>query len=342
MDGSFHRWLEERCGEGCMMHMVDDATSKALFRFEQEETTWGAANLLRSWIEQYGVPKALYVDWKNVYVREATAKEELDGKEPMTQFGRMCSKLGIRIIPANSPQAKGRVERAHGTHQDRLVKKLRLAKVKDYAEANRYVAEQYLAEHNQSFARKARSDTDFHRKRPGKRELDEIFQLEQERVVGGDWVVSYENRLLQLERQSKRYAPAKSRVTVRENQQGELTVLYRGRKLGYTEIQQRPASSVADASVSFSRHRESILPMGKKSAGGVVVSPSHAHRCDEFQTDNPQRVALQQSSPPLLRPTSVSTQSPDSPRTGHRLESRPRLSTRSDTPYPGDISIVAK
>ncbi len=105
MDGSFHRWLEQRDGEGCLMHMVDDATSTALFRFEPEETTWGAANLLRAWIERHGVPMALYVDWKNVYVRAATAKEQLAGKAPRTQFGRMCEKLGIRIIAANSPQA---------------------------------------------------------------------------------------------------------------------------------------------------------------------------------------------------------------------------------------------
>jgi hypothetical protein len=276
MDGSFHKWLEERGGEGCMMHMVDDATSKALFRFEVEETTWAAANLLRCWIEQYGVPRALYVDWKNVYVRAATAKEDLDGKAPVTQFGRMCEKLGIKIIAANSPQAKGRVERAHGTHQDRLVKKLRLAKIKDYAEANRYVAEHYLAEHNQSFARKPASQSDFHLKRPGKRELDEIFHLEQERVVGSDWVISYQGRLLQLERQSKRYAPAKSRVTVREHQQGELSIVYRGRKLGHTEIQQRTASSMSDASMSFPRNRESIIPIGEKKRGGTWCAPSRA------------------------------------------------------------------
>jgi transposase len=247
LDGSFHGWLEERGGEGCMMHLVDDATSKALFRFEEEETTWGAANVLRRWIERYGVPAALYVDWKNVYVRAATAKEELAGKAPETQFGRMCAKLGIKIIAANSPQAKGRVERAHGTHQDRLVKKLRVAGVSSYEAANRYVEEHYLASHNERFARKPASAADFHRKRPSKRELDEVFQLEQERVVSADWVVSYEGRWLQLERQSRRYAPAKSRVTVRENQQGEIVILYRGYKLRYTRIAQRPASAALAA-----------------------------------------------------------------------------------------------
>jgi transposase len=241
MDGSFHRWLEQRAGEGCLMHMVDDATSTALFRFEQEETTWGAANLLRVWIERYGVPMALYVDWKNVYVREATAKEQLAGKAPRTQFGRMCEKLGIRIIAANSPQAKGRVERAHGTHQDRLVKKLRLGEIKTYEEANRYVEERYMAEHNGRFGRTPAAEADFHRKRPSKRELDEVFQLEQERVVSPDWVVSYEGKLLQLERQSRHHAPASSRVTVREDQSGKITLAYRGYKLRYTQIALRPS-----------------------------------------------------------------------------------------------------
>ena len=88
--------------------------------------------VLRSWIERYGVPRALYTDWKNVYVRAATEAEKCAGQVPVTQFGRMCGKLGIRIIAASSPQAKGRVERVHGTHQDRLVKKLRLAGVASY------------------------------------------------------------------------------------------------------------------------------------------------------------------------------------------------------------------
>jgi transposase len=127
LDGSFHEWLEERGRRGCLMHMVDDATSTVTCQFSREETIWAAVGVLRVWIEYYGVPRALYTDWKNVYVRAGTEGEKCEGRVPLTQFGRMCGKLGIRIIAANSPQAKGRVERVHGTHQDRLVKKLRLA-----------------------------------------------------------------------------------------------------------------------------------------------------------------------------------------------------------------------
>ena len=107
LDGSFHDWLEDRGPRGCLMNMVDDATSHSEARMGKEETIWAAVGVLRSWIEKYGVPRALYTDWKNVYIRAATPAEQLRGEVPVTQFGRMCQKLGIRIIAASSPQAKG-------------------------------------------------------------------------------------------------------------------------------------------------------------------------------------------------------------------------------------------
>src|SRR5262249_57273508 len=119
-----------------------------------------------AWIERYGVPLALYVDWKNLYKRAATAKERLRGEEPITQFGGMCAKLGIELIAASTPQAKGRVERIHGTHQDRLVKKLRRQGIKTHAEANVYLEEEYLPEHNRRFGRAAVRREDYHRRGP--------------------------------------------------------------------------------------------------------------------------------------------------------------------------------
>jgi transposase len=242
LDGSFHDWLEERGGRGCLMHMVDDATSTVSCQFSREETIWAAVGILRIWIERYGVPRALYTDWKNVYVRAATEAEQCAGKVPVTQFGRMCEKLGIRIIAASSPQAKGRVERVHGTHQDRLVKKLRLASIAHYAEANRYLGEHYIAEHNRRYARPAAEAADYHRRRPTARQLDQVFWLEEERVVSEDWVVRYKNRLLQLERQSQHWAPSRSRVLVRENEAGELAILYRGQPLAFRELPRASAT----------------------------------------------------------------------------------------------------
>ena len=97
------------------MNMVDDATGTTLLRFGEQETIWAAVDVLRAWIGTYGVPRALYTDWKNVYKRQPTSAEEAAGEVGHTQFGRMCAKLGIEIIAASSPQAKGRVERSNGT-----------------------------------------------------------------------------------------------------------------------------------------------------------------------------------------------------------------------------------
>ena len=136
------------------------------------------------------------------------------GEEPITQFGRMCRKLGIERIAASSPQAKGRVERVHGTHQDRLVKKLRRKGIVSHEAANVYLRSEYLAEHNRRFARVAARKEDYHRHAPRAAELDRILRLETERTVSEDWVVRYGNRFFQLEPQSQSYAPARSKVLV--------------------------------------------------------------------------------------------------------------------------------
>jgi len=240
MDGSFHEWFEQRGPKGCLMNLVDDATATTLAQMGAEETIWAAAGVLRSWIEQYGVPVALYTDWKTVYVKEATEQQLLRGEAAMTQFGRMCERLEIRIIAANSPQAKGRVERNHGTHQDRLVKKLRRKNIQSYASANEYLKSEYLPDHNRRFAHAAASPEDYHHKRPNKTALDEVFRLETERVIGNDWVVRYENRFLQVNRQGNHQAPAKGKVTVCEWQHGRLEIRYRGQKVPWEEIAERP------------------------------------------------------------------------------------------------------
>src|SRR5215470_17563822 len=240
LDGSFHDWLEDRGPRGCLMNMVDDATSHSEARMGKEETIWAAVGVLRSWIEKYGVPRALYTDWKNVYVRAASSAEQLRGEVPVTQFGRMCQKLGIRIIAASSPQAKGRVERNHGTHQDRLIKKLRRKNICSYEAATQFLVETYLAEHNQRYCRLAASDENFHRPRPSRPRLEQVFCLEARRALSNDWVVRYGGRLLQIERHSYRHAPARSKVIVQEWESGKLEIRYRGQKIGWKEIPALP------------------------------------------------------------------------------------------------------
>lgn len=253
MDGSFHRWFEQRGPEGCLMNLVDDATTTTLGRMGAGETTWTAAGVLRSWIEEHGVPLALYTDWQAVYLKEPTEGQRRRGERAVTQFGRMCERLGIRIMAASSPQAKGRVERNHGTHQDRLVKKLRRKKIGTYEEANEYLEREYLPEHNRRFAHAAASPKNYHRQKPSRAELDEVFRLETERVIGNDWVVRYENRFLQVQQQGRHRAPAKGKVAVCEWEDGRLEIRYRGQKVVWEEITERPAAVQPDPPLPAAR-----------------------------------------------------------------------------------------
>jgi transposase len=235
MDGSFHRWFEARAPMSCLLTLVDDATGTTFGRFGTQETIWAAVDVLRAWIERYGIPQALYTDWKNVYVRPPNQTERVTGAEPLTQFGRMCATLGIQIIPASSPQAKGRIERNHGTQQDRLVKKLRRKGIADIACANAFVEGEYWAEHNARFARPPGSSDDYHVARPRGLQLDTVFRLQDVRTVSNDWVVRYHTRSFQLERQSGQ-APARSTVVVHEDAAGRLEIRYRDRVVRWTEI----------------------------------------------------------------------------------------------------------
>ena len=235
MDGSFHAWFEQRAPTSCLLTLVDDATGRTLGRFGAQETIWAAVAVLRAWIARYGIPQALYTDWKNVYVRPPNQAERVSGAEPLTQFGRMCATLGIQIIAASSPQAKGRIERNHGTQQDRLVKKLRRKGLADIETANAFLETEYWADHNDRFAQAPTSADDFHVARPRGLRLDTVFRLEELRTVSNDWVVRYHNRLLQLERQSG-HAPARSTVLVCENAAGTVEIRYRDRVMRWTEI----------------------------------------------------------------------------------------------------------
>jgi hypothetical protein len=238
------------------MTLVDDGSGRTIARLGGDETIWAAADVLRRWIEAYGVPLALYTDWKNVYVRVPNAEEQVTGAVPLTQVGRMCASFGIQIIAASSPQAKGRVERNHGTHQDRLVKKLRRMGIADATAANAFLETTYLPEHNARFAQPPASPDDFHRRTPNRVTLDRVLQLEETRVLSNDWVIRYDTRYLQVARQSHQ-APARSTVLVRENASGAIEIRYRDRLMRWREIAApvKPTPAAKRTPLSTAPHR---------------------------------------------------------------------------------------
>jgi hypothetical protein len=187
-------------------------------------------------MEKYGVPRALYTDWKNVYKRAATSAEQWGGEVPITQFGRMCQKLGIGIIAASSPQAKGRVERNHGTHQDRLIKKLRRKEIDSHEAANQYLEQEYLPQHNRRFVRLAGKPEDYHGRKRTAHELHQIFRLETERTISNDWVIRHEGRCWPLQPGPQRYGPTRSKALVCEWEDGTMQVYYRGKRMAFTEL----------------------------------------------------------------------------------------------------------
>jgi transposase len=280
LDGSFHPWLERRGPTSCLLTMVDDATGRSLGGFDAQETIWAAVGVLRAWIDRYGIPRALYTDWKNVYVRPPNQEERATGAEPLTQFGRMCAKLGITIIPASSPQAKGRIERHHGTHQDRLVKKLRRAGIADVAAANAFLDAEYWADHNRRFARAAASTDDFHVAVPRGLSLATVFRLEETRTVSNDWVVRYANRLLQVERQSHQ-PPARSTVQVFEDAAGQIEIRYRDRRMRWTEITAPPPPQSASTAVTRSAAPSTSRPPRRR---GPCADHPWYHDVEHYQT----------------------------------------------------------
>ena len=240
MDGSFEAWLEDRAERACLINMVDDASSCGLGHFDEEETTWALADAYRAWVEKYGIARALYVDGKTVYGAWARPEQKEQGEEGFSQFRRMCERLGTELILAGSPQAKGRVERAHGTHQDRLIKKLRLAGIRDYEAANRYLRTRYWPQHNRRFAVAPAEAVDFHERVPAGMDLDAIFSLEHERTVSDDWVVRYDNRFLQIETADVRPG---TKVTIRIRRDGGMELLHEGKRLKWHACEAPPVKA---------------------------------------------------------------------------------------------------
>ena len=219
VDGSHHDWFEGRGPVCCLFVFIDDASNQALLRFAPSEDEHSALTALRCYIDRYGIPRTIYVDRHSVYFNE----------DRHTQFARAAAALGIEILYARSPQAKGRVERANRTHQDRLVKMLRLAGISDIESANAYLESTYLERHN---ARFASSDglEDVHRD-PRHLDLDNIICRQEERTVRHDMTIQVHAQFYQILRGNALRPLPRQRVTIRWWLDGTLHAFWREKEL---------------------------------------------------------------------------------------------------------------
>jgi transposase len=237
LDGSPHEWLEGRGSLLTALGMQDDASGKILAaQFFPSETSQGYFRLLQSLLRRYGVPVAFYGDRSGVFTRNDdhwSLDEQLAGQRQPTQFGRALQQLGITFIAAQSPQAKGRIERLWGVLQDRLSSELRLAQACDLDSANRVLA-RFVADYNRRFARTPRDASSAWRSAP--ENLERICCFTHERIVSNDNVVQWDGRRLQIHPQPRRFSFAGAKVQICQALNGRVSLYYRDTRLEHSNL----------------------------------------------------------------------------------------------------------
>ena len=222
VDGSYHRWFEKRGDECCLLVFIDDATSELkLLRFVEHETSYNYMACLNSYIVRFGKPLALFSDRHSIF---RSTNPTANGVRTPTQFARACGKLSIQIICAKTPQAKGRVERANRTLQDRLVKELRLRNISTMDEGNKYL-EEYRIDHNRRFSRPPANPENAHLPKPNL-DLSSLLTYAVQRKVFKDLTVSFNKTRLVLEDNELSRKAVGKRATVALSLTGDLEVLY--------------------------------------------------------------------------------------------------------------------
>jgi len=249
-DGSYHNWFEGRNKavvglEQCLLLSVDDATGKITKGvFEYNEGVMPVFKFWKSYFKTNGLPIAIYLDKFSTY--KVNHKNAVDNKELMTQLERAMNQLGVRIIHANSAQAKGRVEKMNGTLQRRLVKEMRLNKINTIEDANSFLEEVFIPKFNKQFAVIPKKTTDLHHKLDNRQlqELDSIISIQSERTINNDYTIRFKNNYYQLEEVQPTTVYKKAKVTIEEHLNGELKIQAREHYLNYFKLTERPKKEI--------------------------------------------------------------------------------------------------
>lgn len=274
IDGSYHAWLEERGPKACLILFVDDATSEVLAaQFVDHESFFAYASLCKSYFRSAGLPVAFYSDKFSVFRVNSISGIH---KEAITQFSRALSFLGVELICANSPQAKGRVERANQTFQDRLVKEMRLRKINDYQKANAYLPE-FIRFYNRKFAVLPRSTADDHLPLDPTIDLDFTFSIHDSRIISKDLQIQYNNTIYQIITNRPPQHLAKREVLILMDQSGAISAYLNQQRLTLKVFCEQPKQAQIASSKSLD-HRVFIPPVnhpwrsyGKKMNGSPIL-----------------------------------------------------------------------
>jgi transposase len=270
LDGSPHDWFEGRAERCCLLVWVDDATSQLLhLRFEESETTQGYFRGMKDYLKKHGRPICLYPDRHGIFRQnQGSDLKELDNP----QFTRAMKELDIEVICANSPQAKGRVERANGILQDRLVKELRLRRIDDIKTANIFLPE-FMMDYNRRFAVEPKNPVDSHHcTLPDDEKLDVILSCQEERKLSKNLELSYRNIIYQIQNQRHGYRLRKAGVLVSENTEGVITLWHQGKSLPYTTITKRQRRTEILNSKEKACHVDKII---QERRGKYIPPSSH-------------------------------------------------------------------
>ena len=256
MDGSDHDWLEGRGPRLIFMGYIDDATGTPFGRFYEYEGTLPAMDSFKRYIETYGIPVSIYIDKHAAYKskKKLSIEDELSNKDPLTQFTRAMGELGVEVIYANSPQAKGRVERLFRTFQDRLLKELRLEKARTIKDANK-AAERFLPKYAKRFSVKALYSDDLHRPIPKGLDINKILCAREEHALRNDFTVAHDKKLYQVEDNVRA-----KKVVVEERVDDSMLITYKDRPLKFKEIATRPKKEEPKKTYEFKIRKVYVPP----------------------------------------------------------------------------------
>jgi len=254
-DGSYHIWFGDE--ESCLLLSVDDATGKITYaKFDINESVVAVFKFWTEYFEKNGLPISIYLDKFSTY--KVNHKNAVDNKDMITQFQRAMNQLGVKPITANSPEAKGRVERMNETLQDRLVKELRLANISSIEEANEFLKE-YVPKFNAKFAVVPNRRANLHKplNKTTRVKLPQIFSVQKSRIVCNDYTIRFEKQYFQLKQEQPTTVYKKDTVIVEKRLNGEIKINSKGYYLNYTELPERPKKEINVKLVALTNRKPS-------------------------------------------------------------------------------------